>query len=103
MILPPDVASSNDNDTSVDYINDASFFKLFLPEFVIMQQKGVETKLGSSHVLMKKKIKTILRIFEKICIQNKLLSISEVFKVEKKKYFLQLDELIPKVVNHGSS
>ena len=39
LLLPPDAASSNDNDTSVDYINDASFFKLFLPEFVIMQQK----------------------------------------------------------------
>ena len=39
LLLPPDAASSNDNDTSVDYINDASFFILFLPEFVIMQQK----------------------------------------------------------------
>lgn len=65
MILPPDVASSNDNDTSVDYINDASFFKLFLPEFVIMQQKGVETKLGSSHVLMKKKSKQFYGFLKK--------------------------------------
>ena len=47
LLLPPDAASSNDNDTSVDYINDASFFKLFLPEFVTTMQRS---KKGLSSV-----------------------------------------------------